>query len=248
MKKRFVGMISILVLAVLLVLFGAGFSESRASAPKYKSTFYSDLGNFWFLNFMKSSWPSGELPDAIWYPDNVQFKDGKMVLSIDRVKGYLTAGEVRTYKTFGYGYYQTRMKPISHNGVVSAFFNYARDDATGKSTEIDIEFLGSDTTKVQFNYHTDGVGGHEYLYDLGFDASKEYHDYAFYWTSDAIYWYVDGVLAYEVHASDIPTIEASINMDVWASGKESWLGNYDGATPLYAYYDWVSYSRPEDMK
>ena len=36
--------------------------------------------------------------------------------------------------------------------------------------EIDFEFLGYDTTKVQLNYYTDGVGGHEYMLDLGFDA------------------------------------------------------------------------------
>lgn len=39
--------------------------------------------------------------------------------------------------------------------------------------EIDVEVLGKDTTKVQFNYYTNGTGNHEYLYDLGFDASED---------------------------------------------------------------------------
>lgn len=43
--------------------------------------------------------------------------------------------------------------------------------------EIDIEVLGKDTTKVQFNYYTNGVGNHEYMYDLGFDASEGFHTY-----------------------------------------------------------------------
>lgn len=44
---------------------------------------------------------------------------------------------------------------------------------------INIEILGKDTTKVQFNYFTDSRGDHEFFYDLGFDASEDFHDYAF---------------------------------------------------------------------
>lgn len=48
---------------------------------------------------------------------------------------------------------------------------------------IDIEILGKDTTKVQLNYYTDGVGKHEYMYDLGFDSSEAFHTYGFDWHS-----------------------------------------------------------------
>ena len=56
--------------------------------------------------------------------------------------------------------------------------------------------LGKDTTKVQFNYYTNGVGNHEYMYDLGFDASEGYHTYGFDWQKDSITWYVDGKAVY----------------------------------------------------
>lgn len=68
-----------------------------------------------------------------------------------------------------------RMQPISNPGVVSSFFTYTGPSDNNPWDEIDIEFLGKDTTKVQFNYYTNGVGGHEFLYDLGFDASESYH-------------------------------------------------------------------------
>ena len=54
--------------------------------------------------------------------------------------------------------------------------------------EIDIEFLGKDTTKVQFNYYTNGQGNHEYVYNLGFDAAYGYHTYAFNWQRNYIAW------------------------------------------------------------
>ena len=247
MEKRIGRAIVALLTVAVLTLAGVGARISYASSTKDITTFSGDFGKRWIFQLMKSTWPSGPAPDPIWSVDNVQFCNGKMVLSLDQKNGQLTSGEVQTYKKFGYGLYQVRMKPIKHDGTVSAFFNYARNDETGDGTEIDIEFLGADTTKVQFAYHTNGVSRHGYLYDLGFDASKEYHDYAFYWTSDAIYWFVDGNLAYEVHANDIPKLEAGIYMSVWAGGTTSWLGDFDRKTPLYAYYERYSYTSLEDL-
>lgn len=247
MKKRIKGVIIALLTVVVLALVGMGARIAYAYSDKDPKSFSGDFGKLSVFQLMRSTWPSGPAPDPVWSEDNVQFRKGEMVLSIDQKDGQLTSGEVQTYKKYGYGMYQVRMKPIKHVGTVSAFFNYARNDEIGESTEIDIEFLGSDTTKVQFNYHTNGVGGHEYLYDLGFDAAEAYHDYAFMWTSDAIYWFVDGKLAYEAHAKDIPRLEAGICMSVWAGGTKSWLGEFDRKTPLYAYYDSYSYTSLEDL-
>ncbi|WP_026670483.1 family 16 glycosylhydrolase [Butyrivibrio sp. AE3006] len=236
-KKKFcITLISTAFFIVIVSFFIIYFSMAN--------TYYYNNFNFLScLQLRKSDWPSGESPDPIWSPDNISYKKNQMDLCINKNENGLTAGEVTTKRSFGYGLYQVSMKPIKHSGVVSAFFNFGKKD--NLSTEIDIEFLGYDTTKVQFNYHTNGVGGHEYLYDLGFDASEDYHTYAFYWKKNSIYWYVDDVLAYEIHAEDIPEIEAPIVMDVWAGGKEEWLCEYDGATPLYANYQWFSYTSPD---
>ena len=238
MKKRKVYLL--IVLLIIFAIFGVFYMQYvlRTRGVDY----YKDFGSFGKTGFRISTWPSGPSPDPVWTENNVSFDKGKLILKIDKNDDGLTTGEVFTQKSFGYGLYQVRMMPIKNSGVVSAFFNYAKEGDIG--TEIDIEFLGYDTTKVQFNYHTNGVGGHEYMYDLGFDASKDYHKYGFNWTEDAIYWYVDDVLAYEVHADDIPELEAPMVMDVWTGGKEDWLKKYDGKTPLYAYYDWISYTSP----
>jgi beta-glucanase (GH16 family) len=152
--------------------------------------------------------------------------------------GYVGA-EFRSNMKFSYGYYSVSMKAASCSGVISSFFIY-----TGWPwDEIDIEFLGNDTTKVQFNYYTNGVGGHEYVYDLGFDASKEYHEYGFDWQEDSITWYVDGVAVYRATES-IPSHAANIMMNIWNVADEhaGWAGKFYGSgLPVSAQYQWIGY-------
>ena len=71
------------------------------------------------------------------------------------------------------------MKPIKNDGVVSSFFTYTGPSDGTRWDEIDIEFLGKNTTQVQFNYYTNGVGNHEYLYNLGFDVTLRLSPFLF---------------------------------------------------------------------
>ncbi len=192
-------------------------------------------------------WSNGGFFNCTWRPENVSFSnDGIMSLKIDHDidgEGY-SGGEYRTTDTYGYGMYSVNMKPIKNPGVVSSFFTYTGPTDGTEWHEIDIEFLGYDTTKVQFNYFTNGVGEHEYLYDLGFDASEEFHTYGFYWAEDSITWYVDNVAVYTATV-DIPYVPGKIMMNAWpGTGVDSWLQAYNGATPLTAYYDWFAYDAP----
>lgn len=82
------------------------------------------------------------------------------------------------------------MKPAKNPEIVSSFFVYTGPSDNAHQNEINIEFLGKDTIKVQFNYFPKGVGKNEYIYDLGFDASEEYHTYGFRWRKDYIAWFV----------------------------------------------------------
>lgn len=135
------------------------------------------------------------------------------------------------------------MKPIKNDGVVSSFFTYTGPSDNNPWDEIDIEFTGKDTTKVQFNYFTNGRGNHEYMHDLGFDASEDFHTYAFEWYEDKILWFVDGV---EVHSADkqIPVTRGKIMMNAWCgTGVDSWLKAFDDSKlPLTAEYKWFSYT------
>ncbi len=189
-------------------------------------------------------WTNGNMFNCGWKADHVIFSNGVMSLKLDNTsssgKPY-SSGELRTTNTYSYGLYQVRMKPTKNIGVVSSFFTYTGASFGTVWDEIDIEFLGKDTTKVQFNYFTNGVGGHEKLYSLGFDASSAYHTYAFNWQPSYIAWLVDGVEVYRATVN-IPTTPGRIFMNLWPGiTVDSWLGAYNGATPLYAYYDWVAY-------
>lgn len=192
-------------------------------------------------------WSNGSIFDCTWRGDNITFVDGIMTMKIDHdyenSSTKWSGSEYRTKDFYHYGKYEVRMKPIKNDGVVSSFFTYTGPSDGNPWDEIDIEFLGKDTTKIQFNYFTNGVGGHESIYELGFDASEEFHDYGFEWLEDSITWYVDGVAVYTAN-EDIPSTPAKIMMNVWPGvGVDGWLKAFDGQVPLEAHYDWFSYTK-----
>lgn len=174
---------------------------------------------------------------------NATVEDGLLTLSLTKNGSGYVGAEYRTQARFSYGFYSVRMKAASCPGVISSFFTY-----TGRPwDEIDIEFLGNDTTKVQFNYFTDGKGGHEYVYYLGFDASEDFHEYAFDWQEDSITWYVDGKPVYKA-TKDIPSTPGQIMMNIWnvADSNAGWAGRFDGSyLPVSAQYEWIGYQSAE---
>ncbi len=210
--------------------------------------------------FESDGWSNGSVFNTWWKKDRVAYEDGAMKLSIvDNPDGSAETndeyfgGEGRTYQYFGYGDYEVKMKPSKASGTASTFFTCTGDydtDAEGNPNphdEIDIEFLGKDTTHVQFNYFVDGVGGHEYMYKLGFDASKEYHEYGYRWTKDYIVWFVDDKPVYKVEASaknPIPSTPGRILMNYWTGNSEAegWMGKYNGTPEYTSDYLWIKTS------
>jgi len=245
MKKKIVA----IVLSVLMLFFVTDTTAITADAAskfngsKFGAGFDShDWGTFEVAN----GWSNGGMFNCTWRDANVWFSGGKLYLKIDRDtdgSGY-SGGEYRTKQTFGYGMYDVSMKPIKNSGVVTSFFTYTGPSDGTVWDEIDIEFLGKDTTKVQFNYYTKGVGNHEHIHNLGFDAAYAFHQYGFYWGPGYITWYVDGKAVYTA-TNNIPTTPGKIMLNVWpGTGVDAWLGRYDGRTPLVAEYDWISYTAP----
>lgn len=186
---------------------------------------------------------NGSMFDCTWRGGNAIFENDTMYLKIDKEEGDAkpkwSGAEYRSKNMYHYGMYEVRMKPIKNDGVVSSFFTYTGPSDNNPWDEIDIEFLGKDTSKVQFNYFTDGFGSHEYIYDLGFDASEGFHEYAFEWLEDSITWYVDGIEVYKA-TKDIPQTPSKLMMNVWPGiGVDGWLNTFDGTVPLIAEYDWI---------
>lgn len=196
-----------------------------------------------------NGWTNGNMFNVTWRKSNCTFNDDKMQLIIDTDAGNLpySGGEYRTRKFYGYGRYEVSMKAIKNDGVVSSFFTYTGPTDKNPWDEIDIEILGKDTTKVQFNYYTNGRGNHEHMHDLGFDASEDFHTYAFEWYEDKIVWFIDGEEVYTA-TNNIPSHRGKIMMNAWCGkGVDSWLKPFDDTNlPLVAEYEWFSYTPFEE--
>ena len=239
------------VMAVVTAVILLSGGNTAYAAEQFSGSYFGTGFDAYEAQTMEKSdgWSNGDMFDCTWSGANVGFSGGIMNLSItgNRQSGYRGA-EYRTRKTYGFGMYDVSMKPISNVGVVSSFFTYTGPSDGTVWDEIDIEFLGKDTTTVQFNYYTKGVGHHEYVYHLGFDASKAFQQYGFYWDKSGITWYVDKKAVYKA-TGNIPQTPGKIMMNAWnGKGVDDWLGHYNGAAPLTAKYDWISYTAPKTQE
>lgn len=199
--------------------------------------------------YFADGWKSGEIFGSIWRRANAVYEDDRLKLYIDHdyesSAQKWSSAEYVTQQFCRYGVYEVCMKPIAVEGAISAFFTYTCPGFGEKAVwdEIDIEFLGNDTTKVQFNYYTNGVGKHEYLYDLGFDAADSFHTYGFIWEKETITWTVDGLAVYSVHGK-IPSRPSRMMLNTWVThGLPNWAGEFSGEVPICAEYEWVRYKR-----
>lgn len=223
----------------------SGKDDTKGNEPSADAEVLADFRKGATSLFEASDgWTNGNPFDCGWTKNNTSFDNGVLNLTIDKDSSgqyNYTGAEYRSLEHYHYGYYETSMKAIKNDGVVSSFFTYTGPSENNPWDEIDVEVLGKDTTKVQLNYYTNGVGNHEYMYDLGFDASEGYHTYGFDWQKDSITWYVDGKAVYTA-TSNIPSTAGKIMMNVWPGiGVNDWLKPFDGKTPLTASYEWVTY-------
>ncbi|MGW9529925.1 family 16 glycosylhydrolase [Paenibacillus terrae] len=126
--------------------------------------------------------------------EHIEFNSGIMALRVDTsgcpggCEGKpFVSGEYATNDTYGYGRVEGRLKVAKARGLVTYLFSY-----------------------------TNGVGSHETVLDLGFDASAAYHDYAFEWSPSAIRWYVDGKLVHRENGSrgELPSQPGQVKLDI----------------------------------
>ncbi len=222
--------------------------EENKDGTLLEATLIADFKDGCPKTFEKSGeWSNGSMFNVTWRKANCTFEDEKLQLIIDKdPKGTTipySGGELRSKAFYGYGRYEVSMKAIKNDGVVSSFFTYTGPSDKNPWDEIDIEFLGKNTNKVQFNYYTKGSGGHEKLVDLGFDASEDFHTYAFEWRKDRIDWFVDGELVHTA-TNNLPKTPGKIMMNAWCgTGVDSWLKAFDDSNlPLTAEYQWISFA------
>lgn len=215
----------------------AGIAD-RLTQNSEKLVIFANGGSSDF--YWANGYSNGGVFNCTWRESSATIQNGVMNMSVKAEKDGYSGAEYRTNKTYSYGFYSVCMKAAECSGVISSFFTY-----TGRPVwdEIDIEFLGKDTAKIQFNYYTEGVGGHEFIFDLGFNGAEDFHEYAFDWQSNSITWYVDGKAVYRA-TENLPSNPMQIMMNVWnCKGADAWSGALDtAALPATAQYKWFAYS------
>jgi GR25 family glycosyltransferase involved in LPS biosynthesis len=147
-----------------------------------------------------------------------------------------TSAAIASGGKFLYGRFGAELRPPATSGLITGLFLHRNQPRQ----EIDIEFLGKDTTKMLVNvYYNPGVEGTklEYGYrgtpvliDLGFDASKKIHLYEIEWYADAIRWRVDGQVVCERliwNPTPIPDLPMEFNLNLWHSRSKELAGDLD---------------------
>ncbi|MDQ6964930.1 MAG: family 16 glycosylhydrolase [Mariprofundales bacterium] len=202
-------------------------------------------------------WSNGGMFQTGWRADHISFANSVMTLQLDNSPGCSTysttcskqpvaSGEYKSINMVSYGDITFRAKAAKASGVITGLFTYTGPSDSQPHDEIDIEIIGNNTTQVQFNYFVAGVGNHEKVVALGFDASQAMHDYTIKWLPSSISWYVDGVLKHTVNAGagvTLPSNPQHIFANLWAAtGVDSWSGAFTYSTPLTAQVDAIHYS------
>ena len=199
--------------------------------------------------YIAHGWANGEYQSCTWHRKAIQNKNGNVHFIFKKHKNKLRdfiCPEFRSQEKYHYGRYETRMKAAKGSGLNTAFFTYngPTHDAP-EHDEIDFEFLGKDTRKVEVTYWRAGQKHPAPPIDLGFDASEEFATYAFEWRPESIEWFVNGTSIFKTPAgADIPIHPQHIFFSLWSAGKgmTDWLGTFEYQGPYSAEIDWVKFT------
>lgn len=185
---------------------------------------------------------------AHWREENASPTSSGTLLTARRTPGLsvpFTSSEMSTGTTYSYGRYEVIMRPARGEGIVSAFFTYTGPWFGDPHDEIDIEFLGKDTTRIFLNYFRNGRRGSHATIELPFDAADADRLYAFEWTPEGITWFIEGVPVYASPAGEtrLPAAPGRIYMNVWpgAPSIHGWTGQPRLARPAGAHFSCVSF-------
>lgn len=216
-------------------------SVSRTTPIKWSSGEALDLG-VWKLR--DDTFPSNL---TLFSPDNVAIERDQMDLVIrreDAVVRDFTAAAVASRDCHRYGSFSAELKPAKGSGLITGLFLHRN----GPRQEIDIEFLGRDTSTMLVNvFYNPGPESTklEYGYrgtptevSLGFDAAEEFHRYEIDWQPEYIRWKIDGAVAYERQLwapTPIPDSALEFNLNIWHSRSTEFAGKLDlGQLPASA--------------
>ena len=244
--------------------------RKRQFGEPFQTVFtFSGLGSQWWIaqydhpaDWFQTAWretsidfnPSGVAfglnptdPDNIVEPSVLKDDDGTLMSTGLTTKAF-TSGQIQRRKWYGYGRYEVVMQPAVGEGLISAFYLYTGPYFGHTHEEIDIEFLGRDTSKIYLNRYRDGQQLEDPLWlDLGYDASEKPRLYAFEWSEDSLVWYAEDTEIFRITGADqVPVPPAKIYLDLWAGGdgQAEWAGEAAADSAGIALVQCASFTPP----
>lgn len=222
--------------------------QQDATGKSFVETFDKLDKKRWYVS---DGWSNGAHQNCTWSAKQVAVSNGTLKLGFEprESKGRkYVCGEVQTYKRFGYGTFEVRMKAVAGSGLNTGFFSFIGPVHKQPHDEIDFEVLGKDPSKVQVNQYVNGKSvGSARLVEVPGGADRGFHDYAFVWEKGRIAWYVDGKLVEEAtDPAKLPSHPAKIYLSLWGSDTlKSWMGKFvDPGKQVTAEIDRVAYTAP----
>lgn|GEM_PF-302813 len=177
---------------------------------------------------------------ALFSPANFEITECGARLTIREERAVVrdyTSASLSSSKDYLYGRFVAELKPAKVAGLITGLFLHRNSPRQ----EIDIEFLGKDTTQLLLNvYYNPGYEGArlEYGYrgtpaviDLGFDAADDFHRYEIDWTPMSIRWRVDGRLVcqrVQWNPTPIPHLPMQFHVNLWYSRATALAGKLPG--------------------
>lgn len=191
--------------------------------------------------------------DTDWASSQFSWANGAQLRLTPKTTGpnNFEGASIRRKTRTHYGRYETVMQPARGAGVVTGFFTYTGTYYGTRHDEIDIEFLGRDTTKMHAAWFVDGQLTNKFI-DLGFDAADRPRRYAFDWLPGRLRWYAEGVLVFEVTSNQttVPTVPGYLFANIWAADHslEKWSGITQPDTKAGAYIGSVSFTPMAELE
>jgi endo-1,3-1,4-beta-glycanase ExoK len=235
-----------------------GADPAGESAPDgfelwWEDSFDSFDATRWQL--MTHSWDSNL---AQFSRDNARIDAGILSLALtaetsDALKPFRGV-EMRSVDTLTYGKVEARVRFARGSGVVSSLVTIYTPWPADDWNELDIEYLGRYSDRVQFNAMvytgapTTGVVQESVtptqfplIAPMDFDPAADFHVYTMEWTPAAARFAVDGVTQH-VWDTEIERLKLPMNilLTIWASSAASWAGPLDQTSiPATVEYDWI---------
>jgi hypothetical protein len=241
----------VFALSTLTLLIGCAVSAfgEPPSDGRWQLAF-SDEFNGPALDTGKWNYRTGPRYWSNQLPANVKVKDGMLRLALREEKSgglEYTAGGVISKQSFGYGYYEARVKMPAGRGWHTSFWMMPTS-ARDRFQEIDVcEQDSVDPHSYSVNFHIykpHGSFGSKRV--AAGDLSADFHVYGAEFSPREARFYLDGALVQTVDISSVPKGEQQIWLTSIAANLHKTDAVDEAKLPEYALFDWVRYYRRLD--